>query len=147
MSILTSFQAEHDAILRAADKWKDGQINDRELLDSLKELMRVHFRDEEEILYPEIPYVQGNKPVAAYVDEHREVGKLAQRIEDALDAAGDRAAEDPTAHSLLGEVIPAIQGHIKYEEEEMFKVAKTRLSSEKLKDLQARRYECSCRGH
>lgn len=147
MSILASLRTEHDAFLRAADRWEDGEIDDRDFLESVRELVRVHFRDEEQILYPELPDLEGRKSLAAYIREHRAVATLADRAEDALSAGNGRVGRDATAHSLLAEALQSIKHHIRDEEEELFQTAQDYLSPEKLREFQGRRHECSCRGH
>lgn len=85
--------------------------------------------------------------MATYIREHRAVRALVERADEALSASNGRAGRDETAHSLLTEALRSIKHHIRDEEEELFPAAEGRLTRDRLRELQGRRHECSCRGH
>lgn len=149
MSILGSFRTEHDAIWRAADRWAGGDMSDRALLESLTELVRVHFRDEEDILFPELR--QAGLPrltpageaalgerVAACISEHRQVAALVKKA---------AAATGIEFRQLLGQTLALVKKHIEKEEDSIFPEAEALLGAQRLRQLQGRRQECSCGGH
>lgn len=139
MSILASLQAEHDAFFRAADRWRDGELADEDLVEFLEGMARVHFRDEEEILYPALADAVPTSRLDSYRQAHREAVARLAAIREAL------AAGQPPAGQIK-QVIEDVSAHARSEEDSLFPAAAERLGPEKLRDLQRRRHECACGG-
>lgn len=160
LSILASFQTEHDAIWRAADQWASGEMADAAFVEALGELVRVHFRDEEAILFPELnPGPVSLDPVKdaalaerleSYLEEHRRIAAVVEAAVRLINTAPAGTAPDGAANEarqLLVKAWGLVRRHIEEEEAGIFPEAEARLGLERLRRLQGRRQECSCGGH
>lgn len=133
MSIVASLREEHDRFFRYAQGWRRGEMSDEEFVDFVEDLVRVHFRDEEHILYPAMSGIVQQGELAAYEQAHREVAAELAQIRSSLANGGPAAAR-------IARLADDIAAHAQSEEERLFREAERRLGPKTLADLQEKRH-------
>lgn len=138
-TIVETFHQEHNTFFRTADRWQDGEMEDEEFLAFLEEMGRVHFMDEEKILYPAMEHAVKPGLIKDYVEAHQEVWHHIEAIRRWTDE-GRPVGDD------LDWVVEHIKQHARSEEEVLFPAAERHLGAEKLTELQHRRQQPSHAG-
>jgi hemerythrin-like domain-containing protein len=109
----------------------------REVLAILTTAVRAHNDSEEAALFP---LLADQAPSAVFVDEHRELRALEQRLARELDGPRDRQALAATALAI----VELLRAHIAREDEVLFPMARALLGAEGLAAV-ARRLEADTR--
>ena len=132
--ILHSFQAEHNAVFIVAEKLKENEIEPKDAHELISETIQIHFRDEEQILFPvmepKLPETVNKLRLG-----HRQIRQKFESLTDPLDKNG------------LMQILNMMMNHCQDEEEHLFDAAEDLLGQETLRQLQGRRKECSCCGY
>jgi hemerythrin-like domain-containing protein len=101
------------------------------LFEKISDELQVHTRIEEEIFYPavaDLPVDRAKDDIERSLQDHEEV-------DDLLDDLEMLSPEDSDFDERMSELVDAVRKHIKLEQEEVFKVARTGLGEEKLQEL------------
>lgn len=109
-------------------------MSDEELVGFLEEMSRVHFRDEEQILYPAMRGFFPTSELNAYEQAHREVAER-------LAAARTVLEEGRPVSDRLSRIVDDVKAHARSEEEALFPAAEGKLGAERLAELQRRRQQ------
>ncbi|MBI4287480.1 MAG: hemerythrin domain-containing protein [Chloroflexi bacterium] len=103
----------------------------RGLLDFLENDQRVHFLQEEEGLFLYLGVIIGEGPLQAMIGEHESYWKAIANLKGMLRAPGDGAA----LAQLVTHITAMLRGHIEKEESAYFPMAESRLSPQRLKEV------------
>jgi len=104
-------------------KWQAQNV-----LDFFTRHLEKHFRDEEEILFPEAAAIsgEGRGMVDGLITDHQEMRRLAGTLRDPAGGAPEQT---------LKEFGAILERHIRQEEREFFPFCESRMSEEKLTTL------------
>jgi hemerythrin-like domain-containing protein len=101
------------------------------LFAKIRDELQIHTRIEEEIFYPavaDLPVDRAKDDIERSLQDHEEV-------DDLLDDLEMLSPDDSDFDERMAELMDAVRKHIKLEQEEVFKVARTGLGEEKLQEL------------
>ena len=115
---------------QAEQAGEDAQKKAR-LFEKIRDELQIHTRIEEEIFYPavaDLPVDRAKDDIERSLQDHEEV-------DDLLDDLEMLSPDDSDFDERLAELMDSVRRHIKLEQEEVFKVARTGLGEERLKEL------------
>ena len=103
--------------------------------------LKVHFRHEEEIVFPYLARVIGREgPIAAMLDEHqtlwRTVDALHEKVEDLRVAQPDSAGKlTQTIQQIANHIVGFLRSHIQKEDNVLFPLAEEALDPQTLREM------------
>lgn len=109
---------DHDMIRKLADKYVNSRSADvkKQAAVQLLQAIHTHSRLEESVFYPAVRKIEPNL-VAHFEEDHL-------NVDDMLAALEEARPDEPRARLMMREMIEAVLGHIREEEEEFFPLLK-----------------------
>lgn len=101
------------------------------LFEKIKDELEVHTKIEEEVFYPAVAELgtgRAKDDIERSLQDHEEV-------DDLLNDLQSLAPDDSDFDEKMTELMDGVRKHIKLEQEEVFKVARTGLGADKLEEL------------
>ena len=130
MNILQEIKKDHQEVKELFKKLqsiKSQKEREKEFLELKKELI-PHMKAEEEIFYPALMNGDSKEPVLEGFEEHH----ASEMVLKDLDKTAVTHERWPAKLKVLSEMI---EHHIKEEESEIFKMARSEMDKEKLEEL------------
>ncbi len=100
-------------------------------LEFLEKEQQVHFMQEEEGLFLYLGNVIGEGPLQAMIGEHESYWKAVDELKGILRDPGDGAA----LAQIVTHITAMLRGHIEKEDSAYFPMAESRLSAQRLKEV------------
>ena len=106
--------------------------------------LKVHFRHEEEIIFPYLARVIGREgPIAAMLDEHQTLWRTLDALHEKVDElkgappdSADKVAQ--TVQQIANHIVGFLRSHIQKEDSVLFPLAEETLDPETLREMVAK---------
>lgn len=103
--------------------------------------LKVHFRHEEEILFPYLAQVIGREgPIAAMLEEHQTLWRTLEALQDKVSQwkaapAESRVKLAPAVQQIANHIVAFLRAHIQKEDTVLFPLAEEALAPQAMKEV------------